>query len=103
MTKRNGFKATAVDYHRNGVSGEGFYVVLFRSLPEIKQGVAIYFPSDHSRCAVLDVEQTAAGNVAFARGNSWRGDHYSDEVLAAINAQRLASDLPTIEEEYERG
>jgi hypothetical protein len=77
-----------IAYHRNGVGGEGFYVVLFGDPEENPDGrmVAIHFPNDDKRLltAVLDVDQLSAGNIAFAEGNSWRGDHYHADIQAAI-------------------
>jgi hypothetical protein len=35
--------------------------------------------------AVLDIAMLAAGNITFARGNSWRGDHFEGELRAAIS------------------
>ena len=69
------------DYHRNGISGVGFTVVLFDS--EFGRMVAIQF-DDASQCytACLNVEETAAGNIEFASGNSWRGDQVADSLKA---------------------
>ena len=72
--------------HRNGCCGNYFYVVLFT----IKHGrknrnmVATVFPEPGS-VAVLDVDETKAGNVEFGMGNSWRGDTYEKELRQAIS------------------
>ena len=34
---------------------------------------------DNGYCAVLDVDETAKGNIEFAMGNSWRGDWYEKD------------------------
>jgi hypothetical protein len=81
-------------YHRNGVAGNGFYVVLFRD-DDGATKVAIQFPEQDAEgeslpsmnTAVLQVDLLAAGNVAFGE-NSWRGDHYAQFVC---NAGRDAS------------
>lgn len=86
-------KIEAIDHHRNGVSGESFYVVLF-SFKEDGQHhnmVGILF-HESGQCAVLDRDETAKGNIAFARGNSWRGDHFEGDLRAAINARNKERD-----------
>jgi hypothetical protein len=41
-----------------------------------------------ARTAVVRLEDTIAGNIAFAEGNSWRGaDHYGDEIAAHYREQ----------------
>lgn len=45
--------------------------------------VAILF-EERGRCAVLEVDETANDNIAFAMGNSWRGDDYEDTLRKAI-------------------
>jgi hypothetical protein len=68
-----------VAYHRNGIGGEGFYIVLFQDTEHNPDGrmVAIHFPHDQDiYTAILDIDQLAAGNIAFAEGNSWHGDYY---------------------------
>jgi hypothetical protein len=66
-------KILQVDYHRNGVSGEGFHVVQFVS--DKKNMVGIVFGQD-SMCAVLEV-----GNL----NNKWRGDCFEGELRDAID------------------
>lgn len=64
-------------YRRNGIGGEGFYAILFRDNEEVpgKTMIASFF-DEPGYCAVYCVEELAAGNITFAHGNSWRGDHY---------------------------
>lgn len=72
-------KLVALDYHRNGTGGCGFYVALFRwkdpDQAASRLMVATVFP-EPGCVAVLDTTETAAQNIAFANGNSWRGDHF---------------------------
>ena len=72
-------------YHRNGISGEGFYVVRFkwRDGRNYRNMVATIFEG-RGRLAVLDTDETAKGNIAFAKGNSWRGDYFEPDLRAAI-------------------
>jgi hypothetical protein len=64
----------ASDRHRNGVAGAPFEVVLFHERGSRRRKVAILF-EEPGQCAVLDVAQLAAGDIAFG-SNSWRGDEY---------------------------
>lgn len=76
----------SVAYHRNGISGLGFHVVIFRwaeDKDEPRPMVAVVFP-EIGACAVLDREMTRQGNVEFAAGNSWRGDHFESAMRSAI-------------------
>jgi len=88
-----------IAYHRNGISGEPFYVVSFTDPDAIDEMpgaggkmVAVVFDMDevddaptftNPRTAVFDRELLGAGVIAFAE-NSWRGDHYDAELRAAI-------------------
>lgn len=80
----------AHDYHRNGVSGAGFWVFLIRTrehgkgrtagyVGEWKRMVAILFDEaevTHTKaCAVLDRDLLANDDIRFG-WNSWRGDRY---------------------------
>ena len=78
-------KVKEIAYHRNGICGEGFHVVTFTQAEygQTHNMLGILFEGS-GRCAVLDVDQTAAGNIAFANGNSWRGDHFEDDLRKAI-------------------
>ena len=81
-------KVKKIASHRNGVSGEGFYVILFT----IKNGrknrnmVATIFQG-RGHVAILDVDETKAGNIEFGMGNSWRGDDFEIELQDALVAQ----------------
>jgi len=88
-----------IDSHRNGIGGIPFYVVLFRDSEAVTdtcegEMVAI-IPCDalrqaddgefhESPCFVLEVNETAKGNIKFAEGNSWRGDRYFPPLRKAI-------------------
>lgn len=80
-----------VDYHPyNGVSGEGFYIVLFewKETQSInRQMVGILF-GESGQCAILDTKETDNGNIEFARGNSWRGDRFESQLRQAVKAWR---------------
>jgi hypothetical protein len=79
-----------VAYHRNGICGEGFHVVLFRwPVPSLdpRPMVGIVFPGA-GQVAVLDRRLLAEGAIQMAEGNAWRGDHFEAELRRAIRAQR---------------
>ena len=93
-----------IAYHRNGVSGEPFYVVSFSDPDAVGEMpgadgemVAVVFDIDADepswRTAVLDRELLGAGVIAFAE-NSWRGDHYDRDLRQAIraNERRLSEE-----------
>jgi len=80
-----------IAYHRNGISGVGFYVALM-DCPDAGEVVVVRFPGAECRTAVLSVpilasDKTPEDRIGFARGNSWRGDHYEEPMLAAIRGQ----------------
>ena len=77
-----------IAYHRNGISGVGFYVALMHC-PDAGEVVVVRFPGAECRTAVLSVpilasDKSAEDRIGFARGNSWRGDHYDGPMLKAI-------------------
>ena len=74
-------KIEKIDYHRNGISGQGFYVVLFDDYEEKRKMVAT-ISSDSMKenefntyCFVLDIGLLAKGVIEMG-SNSWRGDYY---------------------------
>lgn len=83
-------RVTAIAYHRNGVSGEGFYVVRFQ--PYVASGVedemvAVVFDAP-GHVAVFDLDKLAHGTIAFGE-NSWRGDDFEPELRKAIAAREV--------------
>ena len=75
-------KIVDASYHRNGVAGVGFYAILFDEA-EMGRMVASLFDED-GYCAVYKIDELAKGNIAFARGNSWRGDCYAAALRPAL-------------------
>ena len=79
-------KLIAHDHHRNGICGSPFSVALFEwdddGLPRTMVGL-LWEDEELEGCGVLDVNELAKGNVGFG-SNSWRGDHFHDDLLAAI-------------------
>jgi hypothetical protein len=72
-------KVEAIAFHRNGVMGAPFHVVLFH---DDSPKLGIVFDATH-HCAVLDREKLARCDIEFG-SNSWRGDVYEDELRDVI-------------------
>jgi hypothetical protein len=71
-------------YHRNGICGAPFHVVLFEDMDdENTRKVGILF-EERFHCAVLDVAKLSAGNIAFGF-NSYRGDVFEDALRSYLN------------------
>jgi hypothetical protein len=73
------------DYHRNGISGAPFHVVLFDDVDdENSRKIGILFDARH-HCAVIDVVRLSAGIIGFGF-NSYRGDVFEPSLRAALNS-----------------
>lgn len=76
-------KVIEVARHRNGISGEPFYAILFTAPPESgeeeEKFIATLF-DEPGQCAVIGLDRIEGMGVTMARGNSWRGDHYETEL-----------------------
>lgn len=81
-------KILKVTYHRNGVFGNGFNVVLFQH--EHTKKVAIVF-EERGNVAVLDVGLLAQDLIEYP--NRWRGDEFEDALRAAIANTNFANTL----------
>lgn len=87
MSKR---KVIKLDFHRNGISGLGFYVGIIEDSDKSRK-VAIRFPDIDNKigniiCAVLDIDLLNENIIGMfeGKGNAWRGDHYNDIMDKAI-------------------
>ena len=96
-------KVLEVAWHRNGISGRGFYAVRFTcdiegtspeqaalwnipaSPPQPDANFLAVLTDTPGECYVVCTDHLAAHGVAFGK-NSWRGDHYEGELRAAIEA-----------------
>jgi len=80
-------KIIDASWHRNGISGEGFYAVIFEYTDEEQESprkmVASLF-DESGYCAVYAIDELVKGNIAFARGNSWRGDKFEGQLRKLI-------------------
>lgn len=77
-------------WHRNGITGEGFYVILFDC--DGREMVAIMLDKQARDILgsvptfVLDIDMLKDGNIAFAE-NSWRGDWFDQWLRPALDAE----------------
>lgn len=72
-------KILDVAHHRNGVSGNPFYVITFRDGRQKMIGIVF---EEHGNVAVFDSKLLATDVIAFGV-NSWRGDDYETFLRAA--------------------
>lgn len=75
-------------WHRNGICGAAFCAVRFRWNPSDGTGeegfIATLFDQP-GYCAVLSVDRLETNGVAFANGNSWRGDQFEPRLRKMID------------------
>lgn len=74
-------KFTQVEYHRNGVGGDGFYCAVATD-KENGDMLITFFP-DLGQCACAVYKLDLLPNIKFME-NSWRGDHYCEPMKKAI-------------------
>ncbi|CAB4179972.1 hypothetical protein UFOVP1040_11 [uncultured Caudovirales phage] len=114
-------KVKDLDYHRNGISGQGFYVGI---VEEIEGGtkrdmlVVRFVGSDDIGtrggivdrdvggvvCAAFDLAMLDKGIIAFGF-NSFRGDHYSgvmDEAIAKMQHKTMSARMKDSDKRSER-
>lgn len=72
----------AIQYHRNGISGSPFHVLIFQDASQGRM-VGIVFEQKH-HVAVFNLDKLAFGDIAFG-SNSFRGDHYEPHLRNAIS------------------
>ena len=74
-----------MDHHRNGVCGDPFKVAVYMAeVDGVKRKmVTVRFRENDGETlsktttCTFDVDCLVQGDVAFAEGNSWRGDHFA--------------------------
>jgi hypothetical protein len=80
-----------IAYHRNGIDGEGFYVVLFSSKEDRKRNFIATVFEGRGQVSVIDVDIAAAGFVTFGT-NSWRGDEFEAALRNEIKLWEIKRD-----------
>ena len=76
---------TQMDYHRNGVSGAGFWVLHFTDRDTPMFGIVF---QEFGHVAVFNRDLLAAGEIRFFH-NSWRGDVYEPYLREAIKRRNI--------------
>lgn len=71
-----------IEYHRNGICGEPFYVVKFIWINTGQDMLAVVF-DDAMHTAVFDATKLRLGDSGFG-SNSWRGDNFDAPLRNAI-------------------
>jgi hypothetical protein len=101
---------TALDYHRNGISGLGFHVGIVKDTDEdgTREMLVIRFPEDEADrqtgavvCAAFDLAKLDEREIRSFH-NSWRGDHYHEAMDAAIKQEADDRDAKRVAEQRER-
>jgi hypothetical protein len=82
-------KFKQIDYHRNGVSGEGFYCAVAFDKEQKADMLITYFPEEVGCCAVYQLDLLP--DITFGK-NSWRGDVYLPVMKKAIHQYTLQYD-----------
>lgn len=92
-------KIEKIAHHRNGVAGTPFWVVSFQGESDVKPGnaepmVAVVFAEEsddgvirtefNPKIAVMNRNLIAENIIEFGQ-NSYRGDRFASELIAAIN------------------
>lgn len=70
-----------IEYHRNGVAGNGFNVVLFKSG---KEPMIAFLFEEPCNIAVMRRNDITEGRISMAEGAAFRGDHFEPELRKAI-------------------
>lgn len=75
-------KVRKIAYHRNGICGTGFHAITFSTDKEKGTFVATVFP-ERGNVAVFQLDLLGQEVIEFGK-NSWRGDHFEDQLRDAI-------------------
>ena len=70
-----------IQYHRNGICGAPFHVLLFRD-SNIGRMLGVIFDEPY-HVAVFNLDKLAVSNITFG-DNSFRGDHFEPFLRQAI-------------------
>lgn len=95
-----------VDWHRNGVGGEGFYVAIVRDPKQDGREMLIIDFEEGGYCATLALDALLTGNVYMqlmlgpdltpvpgTGGNAWRGDNFQSgwhDTIKAVYESRAS-------------
>ena len=90
--KKSPLKVHKCEFHRNGITGAPYHVVIFDWLEKGDQhlNMCAFVFEEAIHIAVTKIDMLAEHNVEFAKGNSWRGDSFENEIRDYIKAVDLA-------------
>jgi len=79
-------KVKKFDHHRNGISGLGFYVVIFDwNEPGEKQtNMTAFVFDEQGAIAITKNSELIKHNIEMNNGNSWRGDYFESAIRKFI-------------------
>lgn len=79
------FKNVTVEYHRNGISGEGFHTGFFDWFDDDNKWRKMFYVlyEGTGQCSIFDYELLKKGDVRFMH-NSWRGDNFEKNLREAV-------------------
>jgi len=87
-------KIQECSFHRNGVGGLGFYAIRFQWKPDDADDPENFLATlfdEAGACAVISLDRIEKCGVAFAQGNSWRGDHFEKELRRIVKEDGVTS------------
>ena len=92
-------KVTEIEYHRNGICGNGFNIVnfVFQDGRKYRKMMAVIF-EEKGNCAVFDQEMLGQGNIKFGE-NSWRGDDFEKDLRREIELYYDDAIVPCMEDQ----
>jgi hypothetical protein len=74
-----------VAYHRNGIAGLPFFVVLFNDTDEGMFNQVATIDEDGTDCRVINAGLiVTAGEIGTRHMNKWRGDYYLHKIKEAL-------------------
>ena len=78
-----------VAYHRNGIAGLPFYVVLFNDTDKGMFNQVATIDEDGKDCRVINAGMVVtAGEIGTRHMNKWRGDRYLHKIKEAMREYR---------------
>jgi hypothetical protein len=86
---KNHLRVIKHEYHRNGISGNGFHVVIFdwTEPNDAQKNMCAFLFEETGSIAVTQIDMLKEHNIEFACGNSWRGDHFEGAIREFIKAE----------------
>ena len=86
---KNHLQVIKHEYHRNGICGNGFHVVIFdwTEPNDAQKNMCAFLFEETGSIAVTQIDMLKEHNIEFACGNSWRGDHFEGAIRAFIKEE----------------